>query len=171
MLLKNYSIKLLEKKFKIESDVRVRERLQMILHLREGYTQREVSSMLRISVGIVPFWKKRFEEEGFDGLEDKEGRGLKPGLDEEELSMLAYVLENGLPMDDGYTRGLKTKDVTEFIENNFNKKYTTRHCRRVLDNIGCSLQVPRPRHKRRNQEAVDKFKREFKKNEKVWTMI
>lgn len=168
MKLNEYSLSFFEKNFKKEKNVRVKIRLQMLLHLRERHTQREVSSMLRVSVGIVPFWKKRFESEGLSGLQDKPGRGKKAKLKEEDLSMLVSAIEEGVHMPDGYRRGWKTKDFAEFVRVQFGLYYTPRHCQRILHAIGCSLQVPRPRNKRRNQEAVDEFKSEFKKNERFW---
>ncbi len=170
MLLKNYPIRTFEEKYKGEKDFRVRERLQMLLYRRRGYTQREVSSLVSASVGIVPFWETRFKKEGFAGLSDREGRGLKPNLTEEQLSMLATAIDGGILLDDGYRRGFKTKDAVEFISANFGLEYTARHCRRILQNFRCSLIVPRPRNKRRNQQSVGKFKREFKKNERFWAM-
>ena len=170
MLLKEISLNELETKYKKEKDRKIKQRLHIILLLREGRTQREVAKMIHISNGIVPFWKARFESGGFASLQDKEGRGIKPKLDEEELSMLGSAIEEGILLEDGYRRGHKTKDVIEFINSNFGIKYTARHCRRILQMINCSLQVPRPRNKSRNQEDVNKFKRDFKKNEKVWAM-
>lgn len=170
MLLKEYSLKTIEKKFKVEKDMQIRNRLHIILLLREGYTEREVASTLRVSNGIVHFWKKRFETEGYEGLSDKEGRGLKPSLSEEQLSMLASSIDTGVQMEDGYTRGFKTKDIVQFIKEEFNKKFTSRWCREIMKTIDCALKVPRPRHKRRNQESVDVFKREFKKKENSWVM-
>jgi|SRR3989338_9099053 len=166
MKLSNYSLQEIENVYKAEEDVRVRERLQLILHLREGWTQREIAEMIRISNGKVPFWKERFESEGFEGLYDKEGRGRKAELSEEELSMMASAIADGYLMKNGYTRPYKTKDVVTFISDNFHIQYTVRHVRRILQKINFSLQVPRPRHKKRNQEDVEKFKEEFKKNEK-----
>lgn len=171
MLLKTYSLRIIEEHFKIEEDVKVKTRLHLILLLREKYTQREVASMLKVSKGLVPFWKKRFEAEGFSGLKDKVGRGLKPSLTEEQLSMLASSVDTGVLMNNGYTRGFKTKDVVQFIQENFEKKFTPRYCRDIMKNISCGLKVPRPRHKKRNQESVDDFKMEFKKKESVWVMI
>jgi len=170
MELKKYPLKFFERKFKAEKNSKVKLRIQMLLCLREGYTQREVSKMLRVSVGIVPFWKKRFESEGIRGLNDKEGRGIKPKLSEEQLSMLGSAIDEGVLMDDGYRRGFLTRDAVQFLWEQFEIGYTTRHCRRLLKGITCSLQVPRPRNKRRNKREVSKFKREFKKNEKVWAI-
>ena len=170
MILKEISASDLEKRYKKEKDRKIKQRLHILLLLREGWTQREVAKMIHISNGIVPFWKSRFESEGFNSLQDKEGRGLKSRLNDEELSILGSTIEEGVAMEDGYKRGHKTKDVIEFINSNFGIKYTARHCRRILQMINCSLQVPRPRNKSRNQEDVNKFKRDFKKNEKVWAM-
>ena len=170
MLLKIISINELEKRYKKEKDRKVKQRLHVLLLLREGWTQREVAKMLHISNGIVPFWKARFESGGFNNLNDKEGRGLKSKLNDEELSMIGSAIEEGIIMEDGYRRGYKTKDLAEFVNSNFVINYTTRHCRRILQSINCSLQVPRPRNKSRNQEDVDKFKQDFKKNEKIWMM-
>lgn len=171
MLLKAYSLRVIEKHFKKEKDVKIKVRLHLILFLRESYTQREVASMLKVSKGLVSFWKKRFETEGFSGLEDKLGRGLKSSLREEQLSMLASSIDTGLFMDNGYTRGFKTKDVVQFIQEQFGKEFTPRYCRDIVKNMSCGLKVPRPRHKKRNQESVDDFKREFKKKDSVWVMI
>lgn len=170
MLIKEISIKELEQKYKKEGNTKIKQRLHILLLLREGWTQREVAKMIHISNGIVPFWKARFESGGFESIQDKEGRGVKSKLDEEELSMLGSAIEEGLLMEDGYVRGYKTKDAIEFINSNFMISYTARHCRRILQSFNCSLQVPRPRNKSRNQEDIDKFKRDFKKNEKIWAI-
>lgn len=170
MLLKEISVSNLEKRYKKERDAKIKQRLHILLLLREGWTQREVAKLLHISNGIVPFWKKRVERDGFNSLQDKEGRGIKPKLDDEQMSMLGSSIEDGVLMEDGYARGCKTKDIAEFINSNFGIDYSLRHCQRILKCINCSLQIPRPRNKSRNQEDVDNFKREFKKNEKFWAM-
>jgi len=166
MKLKEYSLNTLEQAYKSETNFKTRERMQILLHLREGYTQREVSTMMRLSTGKVPFWKQRFEAQGFEGLYDKEGRGRKAELAYEELSMLASTLADGYLMNNGYTRPYKTKDVVKFLGDIFEIKYTVRHVRRLLQQMGLRLKVPRSRHKRRNQGNVDEFREEFKKKEK-----
>ena len=85
--------------------------------------------------------------------------------------MLASSIDMGILMDDGYTRGFKTKDVVQFIQEELGKAFTPRYCRNIMKNMSCGLKVPRPRHKKRNQENVDDFKREFKKKDSVWVMI
>ena len=168
MLLKDISVKEIEKRYKAEGNSKIKQRLHILLLLREGWTQREVSKMLHTSNGKVPFWKARYESGGFDGLNDKYGRGVKPKISYEELSMLRSAMEEPIPTDDGYYRWWKSKDVRIFLNDCFGLEYTRQHANRILHLIGCSLQVTRPRNKSRNQVEVDKFKREFKKNEKIW---
>mgnify|MGYP001609811046 CR=1 FL=1 len=168
MLLQKYSIQDLEKKFKSEDNSKVKTRIQIILYLREGRSQREVSAELRISVGIVPYWKKRFEKGGFEELIDKKGRGRKSGLSRKDLSILSKKIDYGILLSDGYRRGYKTKDVKTLIQKEFRMFYSDRHIIRLLHSIKYNLKIPRPRNKSRNQNAVDEFKKEFKKNSKIW---
>lgn len=168
MLLQKYPIKDLEKKFKSENNSRLKTRIQIILYLREGKTQREVSAELRMSVGIIPYWKKRFEREGFNGLMDKNGRGRKSELSKKDLSILSKKIDQGILLPDKYKRGYKTKDVRILVQKEFNIFYSERHITRLLHSIKYNLKVPRPRNKSRNQNAVDEFKKEFKKNSKIW---
>src|SRR3989344_8625052 len=111
MLLQKCAINDLEKRFKLENNSNVKTRIQIILYLREGKSQREVSAELRISVGIVPYWKSRFEKEGFWGLEDKKGRGRKSKLNKKEVFLLLKRIDEGIILSDGYKRGYKIKDV------------------------------------------------------------
>ena len=167
MLLQKYPINNLEKRFKSEDNVNVKTRIQIILYLREGKSQREVSAELRISVGIVPYWKKRFEKEGFDGLIDKKGRGRKSKLNKKEVSLLLKKIDEGILLSDGYKRGYKIKDVKTLIQKEFKVFYCDRHITRLLHSVKYNLKVPRPRNKSRNQKSVDEFKEQFKKNSKI----
>lgn len=171
MLIKNYPISILKKRLKDEREKSVHQRIQIILLLREGNSQRDVSLTLHVSTGIVPYWKARFEKEGFEGLKDKKGRGRKSLLSKKQISYLEKSVEEGITMKDGYKRGFKTKDAREFILREFKIEYTQRNCRKILHLIRFNLKVPRPRNKSRNQESIDEFKQDFKKNLKVWTRI
>jgi len=169
MLLQKYSVNGLEKRFKSENNLNVKTRIQIILYLKEGKTQREVSTELRISTGIVPYWKARFEKDGFKGLKDRKGRGRKSKLGDKRILIIFKRIDQGILLPDGYKRGYKTKDVRILIQKEFKVFYSDRHIRRFLHSVKYNLKVPRPRNKSRNQNDVDKFKEEFKKNSKIWT--
>ena len=167
-MLKNYSVRRLQKRILKENDKCVRSRIQILIHIKEQNNHREIASMMKISVGKVSLWRIRFEKEGFLGLLDKKGRGRKARLTIKQLQQLSTAIDQGVTMKDGYKRGYKTKDVKIHIRQSFNVNYTDRHCRYLLHKEGFNLKVPRPRNKSRNQENVDDFKNEFKKNSPVW---
>lgn len=86
MMLKDYSVKRLQKQILKENDERVRSRIQILINIREGYNHRDIASIMKISVGKVSLWRLRFEREGFPGLLDKKGRGRKAGLTEKQAA-------------------------------------------------------------------------------------
>ena len=169
MQLQTYPLASLEETYKQERDARVKERVQIILFLKEKESYREISSRLRITIGLITYWKKRFERNGIEGLKDKKGRGRKSDLDKNQLKEISSAIDKGIQMKDGYKRGYKTKDVREFIQDKFRINYTIRNCFKILRRLGYNLKVPRPRNKSRNQNSVDEFKEQFKKNFQVWT--
>ena len=169
--MQKYSVQYLKKIYRSETDSKVKQRLQIIIYLKDKKNMREISELLHISLGIIPYWKQRFEKNGLSSLEDKKGRGRKSNLSEKDKKKIAKEIDSGILLNDGYRRGYKTKDVQEMIKRLHGIIYTARHVRRLMHNVGYSLKVPRPRNKSRNQENVDDFKQDFKKNFQVWTKI
>lgn len=163
------SLQFLRNKYHNETNAKVKQRLQIVIYLRGGKRQREVSELFDLSVGIIPYWKARFEKYGIEGLRDRKGRGRKPRLTKSDKKRITKEVDKGIIMKDGYKRGYKTKDVVEMIHRLYGIMYTARHARRLMHSAGYALKVPRPRNKSRNQNDVDKFKEQFKKNFQVWT--
>lgn len=162
------SIKDLEEKYKTEKDGKIKERLHLIILLKEGYSCRDVAKICRTSKSKVSFWHVRFQKMGYDSLKDKEGRGIKPQLNDGKITQLDKKLSVPYKMANGYTRGWQTKDVYQLIKNELGVKYSLRHIRRILRSLGFVMLVPRPRNKKRNQNDVDEFQQEFKKTLKIW---
>jgi transposase len=162
-MIQQNSLQFLKIKYHEENDAKVKQRLQIIIHLKGGKKQREVSDLLDLSVGIVPYWKSRFDKSGIDGLKDKKGRGRKAMLSTKDKKRVLKEVNRGIKIQDGYKRGYKTKDIAEMIRNLFGIVYTARHIRRLMHRQGYALKVPRPRNKSRNQSDVEEFKEQFKK--------
>ena len=100
---------------------------------------------------LIPFGK-RFETEGFSGLGDKAGRGLKPSLTENSwVYLFLYCIRHPHGWY-GYTRGFKTKDVVIYPKE-LGKAFAT-CCRNIMKNMSCGLKVPRPRHKKETKKML-----------------
>lgn len=166
MELKDVDLEELEKRYKRERNGKIKERLHYLLLLKESYSDRDIEEICHTSKSKVSYWHCRFKAEGFGGLYDKKGRGRKSELTETQLRSLDSILDKPYRMENGFTRGWQTKDVHTLIRSEFGVTYGLRHIRRILSELGFVRLTPRPRHKRRNQEDVDEFKKQFKKSGK-----
>lgn len=61
-------------------DARYDHRLHGVLLVAEGMSCRQVAAALGDSHGTVANWVARFEQSGFGGLNDREGRGRRSRL-------------------------------------------------------------------------------------------
>jgi transposase len=64
-------------------EARVRMRAEMVLRKEEGANLAEIGEELGVDYETVSLWIHRFNAEGLEGLEEKEGRGRKRRYDEE----------------------------------------------------------------------------------------
>ena len=65
-----------------------------------------------------------------------------------------------------------TKEIRLFIHQEIGELYSIRHVERIMHKMGFSLITPRTMHTKHDQEAVDKFREEFKKksSQSIWIM-
>jgi transposase len=67
---------------------------------------------------------------------------------------------------------VNTKQIGKIIHKEIGELYSLRHVERIMHKIGFSLITPRPQHLKHDQEKVNKFRDEFKKNSNrnIWVM-
>src|SRR3954466_11556780 len=65
----------------------------MVLLKGEGYRSTEIATILHTNEMSVNNWINRFINDGVKGLETKPGRGRKPILKEEHLSIVKVAIE------------------------------------------------------------------------------
>ena len=70
-----------------------RQRCKMVLLKGEGYRSTEIATILRTNEMSVNNWIHRYEADGLEGLKTKPGRGRKPILQEEHLSIVKAAIE------------------------------------------------------------------------------
>ncbi len=130
---------------------------------------RDLAFDLDISKSKASFWINRFKKEG--SLADKPRSGCPTPLTKKNLDEI--YKEIGLQIKSNKNKaGTSTKEVRGIIEKKTGKTYTPRHVQRILHKMGLSLITPRVSHIRKNKEAQEKFRVEFKKNSKknIWAI-
>lgn len=106
-----------DKLAKTEGSSRERRRFLAFAHLREGKTLTETAVAVRVKLRSLMRWVKRFRTEGFEGLKDKPGRGMKPFLPEEHRTAFRQaVLELQANRKGGRIRG---SDVLELMKTKY----------------------------------------------------
>ena len=140
--------------YKKENDPKVKERLLLIIKVREDkqIPFRVVKEMHR-SNPWASDWLKRYDKEGLEGLRDRTKSGRPSEISEE----ISYQIKKELKESN---QGWTTKQVEELIIKKSGIKYHYTHIYRILRKWGFKQKVPRKVHV--NTASV-KEKEAFKK--------
>jgi transposase len=138
-------------------------RLQALLLVKNGLSPAKVAEYFSVHRSTIHRWMKQAEEEGLSSLKCKPGRGVKSFLSTEQLSKLRKALSEPIPTEDGFSRGWQTKDVLQFVREQFGISYSKSRMRQIIKNLGLTRITCRPQSKRRNQALTNEFIAEIKK--------
>ena len=138
---------------------KIRERLQIIIHVKSGLSARKTAELMGISRGKVSYWVKRFNTAGFEGLRDKPRKGGEPKVDP---GVLKEILEKE-PKEFGY--GVEAWTASLFrvhIAKTLGVEYHPNYIYQLIKRLGYALKVPRPESvKRSSDRERETFKKRF----------
>ncbi len=140
--------------YKKENDPKVKERLLLIIRVREdGQVPFRVVKEIHRSNPWASDWLKRYDEEGMDGLKDRTKSGRPSDMPEEIVYQIKKELYNS-------KQGWTTKQAEELIVKKSGIKYHYTHIYRVLRKWGFKQKVPRKIHVNiASQEEKEIFKK------------
>lgn len=139
--------KLLELRRQAQKDKepRVVLRIQGILMSLEGYTTGEISNSLKVHRSTVPLWIEHGNRYGPEGLWEGHRSGRPSGLSAQEREKLCDILDSG-PVAYGLQTGIWTSPrVGHVIAEEFGQQYHAGHVRKLLKQLGYSVQRPTTR--------------------------
>ncbi len=124
---------------------RVVLRLQGILMSLDGLTAAEVSQRLRVHRSTVRLWIDHWNHQGEEGLLEGQRSGRPGGLKPKDREKLADILDSG-PVGYGLETGIWTSPlVSQIIGEEFGQHYHPGHVRKLLKQLGYSVQRPTTR--------------------------
>jgi transposase len=142
----------LEKAWRVERDLKVRERILMVLKLQDGLSSYDVSRQHNCPHSKVLYWKYRFEEEGLTGLRDKPRSGRPPKVSSREIERIKRIVEGK-----EYTTAT---EVLKLVHEQTGVQYSLMHITRLLHSWGLSRKRPDRRHiNAAPDEEVERFKK------------
>ena len=140
--------------YKKENDPKVKERLLLIIKVREdGQVPFRVAEEMHRSNPWASNWLKRYDDEGIEGLKDRTKSGRPSELSQEATYQIKKELKES-------NQGWTTKQVEELIVKKSGIKYHYTHIYRILRKWGFRQKVPRKVHvNTASQQEKDNFKK------------
>ena len=149
----------LKKEAEREGAYRVAKRLQAVLLNSKGSSSGELASILSAPRSRVSEWLANYEAYGVEGLLEGYRSGRPPLLDETQMRALYDIVESG-PVAYGLDSGVWTsRIISRVIEEEFGVGYHPGHVRKLLHQIGFSVQRPRRVLARADVEEQDRWHR------------
>src|ERR1017187_1709860 len=138
-------------------------RLYAVLQVAMGQPSRKLEDLYNTSFKQITNWVHRFEIEGLEGIKDKEGRGRKPLLSEEQRAALHRLLNEG-PQDHGYNTSTWTGPMLiEWVKNNYGIEYKKAHIYNIIKSLGFTYQKGKGIFPETDKEKQEAFKEALKK--------
>lgn len=148
----------------------IKERKLILQWNHKGKTQQEIAELLGCNQASVSRLLTKYKRKGVVSNLPRSGRPTK--LTKQNLVRLKNkILAKIRSLNDKYC-SVGTKQVADLIRQEIGETYSIRHVERIMHKLGFSLITPRPQHLRHDQNKVDKFRDEFKKNfsRSMWAM-
>lgn len=129
---------------KKRKDSRARTRLRSILLICDGKTLEEVAQILEVSRSTVQRWIEKYRARGVTGLiVQGPHKGREPRLSLEQKRELALIIQDG-PENSGLDTGVWTSPlIVGLVERSFGISYSASQIRRILHELGFSMQYPK----------------------------
>ena len=107
----------------------------------------------------VSEWLKNYEQYGHEGLLEGYRPGRPPVMTPAQERSLADILDSG-PVAYGFLSGVWTRPmITRLIQEEFGIRYHPGQVRRLLHNLGFSVQRPRRKRARASRHKPDRWHR------------
>lgn len=111
----------------LEKDTRILQRLYFIKHRYEGASVEEAAKLVGISKPIAYQWQKRWNQDGYKGLEPRFGGGSPSKLSDEQKDRLKILLKE--------RKDWTTEEVRKLILKEFAVEYTPKQVRIIRSNL------------------------------------
>lgn len=147
-------------------EARYDNKLHGVLLACNGMTCDEIGRLLGRGIRTIQYWIRRFNENGFSGLREREGRGRPGRLGEKEIRRIERDIRKS-PRDFGYTQNMwDGKMLSHHIKERYNAVVGVRQCQRLFRKLGFRFRKPRPVIAKADVEAQETFKKTSGKNSK-----
>jgi transposase len=152
-------LKRLMKKANEDGEYRVARRIHGVILNIEGYSNPEISEILKIHRSKAVLWIHSWNDYDIEGLFEGHRSGRPPLLTQEQKEDLGDIIDSG-PVAYGFTSGVWTSAmISRVINEEFGVNYHPGHVRKLLKALGFSVQRPRRKLALANTALQNKWRR------------
>lgn len=149
----------LKKEAEAEGAYRVARRIHAVLLNRDGRTSGQIAELLKAPRSRVSEWLKNYEQYGYDGLLEGHRPGRPPAMTTAQKDVLCGIIDSG-PVAYGFLSGVWTSVMIAYvIEEEFGIGYHPGHVRKLLYQLGFSVQRPKRKLALADPGAQDRWQR------------
>lgn len=140
-------------------EYRVAARLHAVLLNNDGKTSGEIATVLKSPRSCVSEWLRNYEDHGYDGLLEGHRSGRVPKISESDKTALRDIIDSG-PVAYGFLSGVWTSPmIARIIREEFKQEYHPGHVRKLLAQLGFSVQRPKRLLAKADLQLQDRWRR------------
>jgi transposase len=152
-------LKRLRKEAERDGAYRVATRLHAVLLNSDGMTSGEIVSLLNAPRSRISEWLRNYAEHGYEGLLEGHRSGGPCKMSKQQKLELCDIIDSG-PIAYGYCSGVWTSPmIVRVIEEEFNVTYHPGHVRKMLHDLGFSVQRPTRKLAKADPTEQDRWQR------------
>jgi transposase len=149
----------LKKEAERDGASRVAKRIHAVLLNHHEHSSSEIATILDAPRSKVSLWLGQYEEFGWEALLEGHRSGRPRQLDAEQRQGLCDILDSG-PVAYGFVSGVWTSPmIARVIQEEYQVNYHPGHVRRLLKDLGFSVQRPRKRLAKGDPVMQDRWQR------------
>ena len=151
------NIEQLHHKLRLKEYLPIRDRIRAVIGAMEGKTASQIGRQLGYTLRWVQKWVGRYNQKGLDGLDDLPRSGQPTKLKPKDQQAFRQRIEAGATAKDRVC-ALRGRDFHQILLQEFGADYSLGGAYGLLHRLGYSCLRPRPRHRKNDPEAMDRWK-------------
>ena len=149
----------LKKEAERDGAFRVAKRIHAVLLNHQQHSSSEIATILEAPRSKVSLWLGQFEEYGWEALLEGHRSGRPRQLEAQQRQGLCDILDSG-PVAYGFVSGIWTSPmIARVIHEEYKVDYHPGHVRKLLKDLGFSVQRPRKRLAKGDPVLQDRWQR------------
>ena len=143
----------LKEAYQSQSDVRVRTRLHLLWLVRSGWQIKAASEAVGVHYRSAQRWIEWYRVGGLREVVSRKMGGVG------QPRFLSDEQESGLVEEVGSGRFRTAGEIADWVESEYGVRFKGNSIYSVLERLGCSPKVPRPRHEKADVSAQERWKK------------